>query len=162
MPLREGTRLGGYEVLAPLGAGGMDEVYRARDTKLDREVALKVLPQDLALDSDALARFEREAKAVAALSHPGILAIFDFGRADGVAYAVTELLDLDTLRVKLADGPLPARKAVDYQVGGVWHQPGTDSTDDRELPLRSGLDSMRRCPAAIAGLRRAGFTGGWL
>jgi eukaryotic-like serine/threonine-protein kinase len=114
MPLKEGTRLGGYEVLAPLGAGGMGEVYRARDTKLDREVALKVLPQDLALDSDALARFEREAKAVAALSHPGILAIFDFGRADGLAYAVTELLDGDTLRVKLADGPLPARKAVDY------------------------------------------------
>ena len=75
-----GTQLGPYTVLAPLGAGGMGEVYRARDSKLDREVAVKVLPARLAEDRDALARFEREAKAVAALSHPNILAIHDFGR----------------------------------------------------------------------------------
>ena len=82
--LAAGTRLGPYEILSPLGAGGMGEVYRARDTKLERDVAIKVLPEQLASDADALARFEREAKAVAALSHPNILAILDFGRHGGV------------------------------------------------------------------------------
>ena len=101
MTLAAGTRLGPYEILAPLGAGGMGEVYRARDSKLERDVAVKVLPQSLAADPDALARFEREAKAVAALSHPNILAIHDFGTHDGVAYAVTELLEGETLRGKL-------------------------------------------------------------
>ena len=79
MALTAATRLGPYEIVAPLGAGGMGEVYRARDTRLDRTVAIKVLPDMLADDPDALARFEREAKAVAALSHPNILSIFDFG-----------------------------------------------------------------------------------
>jgi serine/threonine protein kinase len=79
LALTTGTRLGPYEILAPLGAGGMGEVYRARDRKLDRDVAIKVLPQSVATDTDTLARFEREAKAVAALSHPNILSIFDFG-----------------------------------------------------------------------------------
>src|SRR5215831_17364737 len=81
MTLTAGSRLGPYEILAPLGAGGMGEVYRARDTKLDREVAIKVLPEKLAQDSAALERFEREAKAVAALSHPNILGIYDLGKA---------------------------------------------------------------------------------
>src|SRR6185369_9678917 len=95
MPLTTGTRLGTYEILAPIGAGGMGEVYRARDRKLDRDVAVKVLPAQLTSNPDALARFEREAKAVAALSHPNILSIFDFGtnQSDGVSYAVTELLE---------------------------------------------------------------------
>jgi serine/threonine protein kinase len=91
MTLSAGTRLGPYEILSPLGAGGMGEVYRARDKKLDRDVAVKVLPQAVVADPDALARFEREAKAVAALSHPNILAIFDFGTHEGTAYAVTEV-----------------------------------------------------------------------
>ena len=91
MTIAAGSRLGPYEVLGQIGAGGMGEVYRARDTKLDREVALKVLPERLARDADALSRFEREAKAVAALSHPNILAIHDFGRHDGTVFAVTEL-----------------------------------------------------------------------
>ena len=116
MTLASGTKLGPYEILAPLGAGGMGEVYRARDSKLDREVALKVLPEKLTQDGAALSRFEREAKAVAALSHPNILAIHDFGRHDGVAYAVMELLDGQTLRERLDDGRLPARKAIDYAV----------------------------------------------
>jgi serine/threonine protein kinase len=111
--IESGTRLGPYEIVAPLGAGGMGEVFRARDTKLDREVALKVLPAAVAGDVGALARFEREAKAVAALSHPNILAIFDFGTADGVAFAVTELLDGETLRARLATGALPVRKAAE-------------------------------------------------
>src|ERR1044071_1901104 len=113
MPLATGTRCGSYEIAAPLGAGGMGEVYRARDTKLNRDVAVKVLPEALAADPDALARFEAEAHAVAALSHPHILAIHDFGREDGTTYAVMELLEGASLRQKLSEGPLPLRKAVD-------------------------------------------------
>jgi len=111
--LSTGTRLGPYEILAPIGAGGMGEVYRARDGRLDRDVAIKVLPQSVAADADALARFEREAKAVAALSHPNILAIHDFGHEGEVAYAAMELLEGETLRERLAHGALPVRKAVD-------------------------------------------------
>ncbi len=114
MALVTGTRLGHYEILAPLGAGGMGEVYRARDTKLDREVAIKVLPESVAADPNALARFESEAKAVAALSHSNILAIFDFGRHGGVAYAVTELLQGETLRGRIASRPLTPQRAVEF------------------------------------------------
>jgi TolB-like protein/tetratricopeptide (TPR) repeat protein len=114
MTLSAGTLLGPYEILAPLGAGGMGEVYRARDSKLKRDVAVKVLPQSLATDPDALARFEREAVAVAALSHPNILAIFDFGTHEGTAYAVTELLEGETLRGKLDTGPILQKQTVDY------------------------------------------------
>ena len=88
----------------------MGEVYRARDTKLDRDVAVKVLPADLAGDPEALSRLEREARAVAQLSHPNILAIHDFGREGEVAYAVMELLEGETLRARLEQGALPARK----------------------------------------------------
>src|SRR5712691_2332362 len=114
MTLSAGTRLGPYEILAPLGAGGMGEVYKARDKKLDRDVAVKVLPQSVAADPDTLVRFEREAKAVAALSHPNILSIFDFGTHEGISYAVMELLEGETLREKLDGGPLPQKHAVDY------------------------------------------------
>ncbi len=116
MPLKEGTRLGPYEILAPLGAGGMGEVYRARDTRLDREVAIKVLPERLAADANALSRFEREAKAVAALSHPNILAIHDFGEDHGIRFAVTELLDGETLRERIARERLGWRKAVEIGI----------------------------------------------
>ena len=114
MPLSPGSRLGSYEILAPLGSGGMGEVYRARDRKLDRDVAVKVLPESVAKDADALSRFEREAKAVAALSHPNILAIHDFGSQDGTAYAVMELLEGETLRGKIDAGPVSQRQAVDW------------------------------------------------
>src|SRR5262245_5083599 len=109
-----GARLGAYRIDAPLGSGGMGEVYRARDTRLDRDVAVKVLPAHRAEAPEALARFEREAKAVAALSHPGILAIHDFGRESGTSFAVMELLEGETLRDRLRDGPLPLRKAAEY------------------------------------------------
>jgi serine/threonine protein kinase len=92
----------------------MGEVYRARDKKLDRDVAIKVLPDSVAADPETLARFEREAKAVAALSHPNILSIFDFGSQDGIAYAVMELLEGETLRGKLEAGPIPQKQAVEY------------------------------------------------
>jgi serine/threonine protein kinase len=93
LALTTGTRLAPYEILSPLGAGGMGEVHRARDRKLDRDVAIKVLPQYVAADTDTLARFERKAKVVAALSHPNILSIFDFGAEAGITYAVMELLE---------------------------------------------------------------------
>ena len=114
MTLAPGTRLGPYEILAPIGAGGMGEVYRARDRKLDRDVAIKVLPESVAADPDTLARFEREAKSVAALSHPNILAIHDFGMHEGTTYAVMELLEGETLREKLLAGPIREKQAVDY------------------------------------------------
>lgn len=101
MSLPPGRRLGCYEIIAPLGAGGMGEVYRARDTKLDRYVAVKVLPAHLSQDPEALARFQREARAIAALSHA---AIHDFGTHEGTAYAVMELLEGETLRQRLAGG----------------------------------------------------------
>ncbi len=113
MPLKAGTKLGPYEILAPIGAGGMGEVYRALDPRLGREVAVKVLPEHLARNRDALARFEREAKAIAALSHPNILAIHDFGSEEGLAYAVTELLEGETLRSRLEREALGWRRGVE-------------------------------------------------
>ena len=116
MSLSADTRLGPYEILGPIGAGGMGEVYRARDTRLGREVAVKVLPERLAASPDAMARFEREARAVAALAHPNIVALYDFGQTDGLVYAVTELLQGDSLRQRLVRESLPLRKAVEAAV----------------------------------------------
>jgi eukaryotic-like serine/threonine-protein kinase len=107
------TRLGPYEIVAPLGVGGMGEVYRAHDTRLGRDVAVKVLPQPFASNPERLARFEREARAVASLSHPNILAIHDYGTHEAVTYAVMELLEGETLSSRLAKGPLSWREAVE-------------------------------------------------
>ncbi|TDI35900.1 MAG: hypothetical protein E2P02_26730 [Acidobacteria bacterium] len=114
MPLQPGRRLGSYIIIEPIGAGGMGEVYSAEDRKLDRRVAIKVLPDELAEDQAFRDRFEREAKALAALSHPNVLAIYDFGSEDGVVYTVTELLEGNTLQKLLEAGALPQRKAVAY------------------------------------------------
>jgi len=114
MTLTAGTKLGPYEIIAPLGAGGMGEVYRARDTRLGREVALKVLPEYFSRDADRLRRFEQEARAVAALSHPNILAIHDIGEHNGAPFIVSELLEGNSLRGELDHGPLSQRKASDY------------------------------------------------
>ena len=111
-----GSRLGPYEVVALIGAGGMGEVYRARDTRLDRDVAIKVLPAEFASDPELLRRFEQEARAVAALSHPHILALYDVGTHDGSPYLVTEVLEGEPLREHLSGGALPARKAVNLAV----------------------------------------------
>jgi serine/threonine protein kinase/dipeptidyl aminopeptidase/acylaminoacyl peptidase len=116
LTLAAGTRLGPYEVLARVGAGGMGEVYRARDERLGREVAVKVLPPDFSSDPDRLRRFELEAKAAGALNHPNLVAVFDTGQHEGNPYVVFELLDGVTLRQRLGPGPLPVRKAVDYAV----------------------------------------------
>jgi eukaryotic-like serine/threonine-protein kinase len=114
MAIVTGTRLGAYEILAPLGAGGMGEVYRARDTRLDRAVAIKVLPAEFAQDSDRLRRFELEARATSALNHPNILTVYDFGTHEGSPYLVMELLEGEELRAQLEEGALPVRKAIDY------------------------------------------------
>jgi len=116
MSLAAGTRLGPYEILAPLGAGGMGEVYRARDTRLGRDVAVKVLPAALATDPERLRRFEREARAASALNHPNILSIHDLGTHEGVSYVVFELLEGQTLRERLSEERIPVRRAVDYGV----------------------------------------------
>ena len=114
MVVSSGTRLGPYEVLAPIGAGGMGEVYRARDPRLGREVAIKVLPSTLSQDPERLRRFEQEARAAGVLNHPNITAVYDIGTHDGSLYVVSELLEGDTLRSRLAGGALSQRKGVDY------------------------------------------------
>src|SRR5438552_5483229 len=116
MVLSAGAKLGPYEIQSPLGAGSMGEVYRARDPRLGRDVAVKVLPALFSTESDRLRRFEQEARAAAALSHPNILAVYDVGTHEGLPYVVTELLDGQTLREQLVAGPLSVRKAVEYAV----------------------------------------------
>ncbi len=116
MALTSGTKLGPYEIQSPLGAGGMGEVYRARDTRLGRDVALKILPESFARDRERLHRFEQEARAVAALNHPNILAIFDTGQNNGSPFLVSELLEGESLRTLLDRGAMPQRKVIDHGV----------------------------------------------
>jgi eukaryotic-like serine/threonine-protein kinase len=118
MSLPSGTKLGPYEIIAPLGAGGMGEVYRAQDTRLGRAVAIKVLLGSVAAEPDRLRRFEQEARTLAALNHVNILAVLDIGQSEsGTPYLVSEFLEGETLREKLAPGPLPVRKAIEYALG---------------------------------------------
>ncbi len=114
MTLPAGSRLGPYEIVAPIGAGGMGEVYRARDPRLGREVAIKVLPASFASDEDRLRRFEQEARAAGVLNHPNVTAVYDIGSFDGAPYVVSELLEGETLRSRLAGGALGPRRAIDY------------------------------------------------
>src|SRR5271156_4534934 len=116
MSLAAGTKLDSYEVLGLLGAGGMGEVYRARDPVLKREVAIKVLPSFVSQDSDRLSRFEQEGQAAAALNHPNILAVHQFGAFEGAPYLVSELLEGGTLRQLLQRSQVPIRKAIDYGI----------------------------------------------
>ncbi|HXZ80557.1 MAG TPA: protein kinase [Terriglobales bacterium] len=116
MALASSTRLGPYEILSPLGAGGMGEVYRARDTRLGRDVALKILPESFAHDQERLRRFEQEARAVAALNHPNIVAIYDVGQSNGTPFLVSELLEGESLRTVLDRGPMTQRKATEFAV----------------------------------------------
>lgn len=116
MPLATGAELGPYEIIAPIGAGGMGEVYRARDTRLGRDVALKILPESFARDADRLRRFKQEAQAVAALNHPNILAIFDVSYVEGAPFLVSELLEGESLRAMLDHGPIRQAKVIEYAV----------------------------------------------
>src|SRR5687768_10238466 len=118
MTLTNGTRIGPYEITGRIGAGGMGEVFRARDTRMGRDVAVKVLPEEVAGDAERLRRFEQEARAAGALNHPNLVTIHDVGTHDGAPYLVMELLEGETLREKLGDNGrairLPIRKAMDY------------------------------------------------
>src|SRR5262249_32276670 len=115
-PIPTGARFGPYEVVGLIGSGGMGEVYRARDERLKRDVAIKVLPSLFSQDRDRLRRFEQEARAAGGLNHPNILAIHDMGSREGAPYVVSELLEGDTLRMRLVSGALPVRKAIDYAI----------------------------------------------
>src|SRR6266581_2508452 len=109
MTLAVGSRLGPYEILSPLGAGGMGEVWKARDTRLGREVAIKVLPAEVASDPSRLKRFEKEARSASALNHPNIVTVYDIGLADSVSYIAMELVAGKTLLALLFSGPLPVK-----------------------------------------------------
>ncbi|MFY9552784.1 MAG: WD40 repeat domain-containing serine/threonine protein kinase [Thermoanaerobaculia bacterium] len=116
MTLSDGTRLGPYEILSPVGAGGMGEVYRAKDPRLGRDVAIKVLPASVSNDPDRLKRFEQEARAAGVLNHPNVTIVYDIGQHDGAPYVVQELLEGETLRSELAGGRFSTRKAIDYAI----------------------------------------------
>ena len=116
MTLAPGTRLGPYEVISPLGTGGMGEVYRARDARLGRDVALKVLPEEVSLDMDRLSRFEQEARSASALNHPNIITVYDIGQAGRVSYMAMELVEGMTLRELCASESLPVRRAIGVAV----------------------------------------------
>src|ERR1700758_1243210 len=114
MPLASGTKLGPYEILSPLGAGGMGEVYRARDTRLGRDVAVKILPTEFSADPIRKQRFEREAKTISSLNHPNICTLHDVGSQDGLEYLVMECVEGETLAKRLEKGPLPLEQALKY------------------------------------------------
>src|ERR1700751_109408 len=116
MPFATGTRLGPYEIESALGAGGMGEVYRARDTRLDRSIAIKILPTHLSSNPEAKQRFDREARAVSSLNHPNICTLHDVGHQDGIDYLVMEFLEGETLADRLRKGPLPLQQTLKYGI----------------------------------------------
>src|SRR6185503_12171018 len=140
MPLTSGTRLGPYEIVAPIGAGGMGEVYRARDTRLGREVAIKVLPQHLSDQPEVRARFEREAKMVSSLNHPHICVLFDIGREGDTDYLVMELIEGETLADRVRKGPLPAAELLRI---------GTQIADALDRAHRAGVVHRDLKPANV-------------
>jgi len=116
MALENGKKLGPYEIIEPAGVGGMGEVYKARDTRLDRTVAIKVLPESMALNADLKARFDREAKAISSLNHPNICTLHDIGSEDGVDFLVMEFLEGETLAERLTKGALPLTEVYDIAI----------------------------------------------
>src|SRR5499426_3661103 len=150
MPLGPGTRLGPYEIVSPIGAGGMGEVYKARDTRLDRVVAVKVLPAHVGSDLDLKQRFEREAKTLAALSHPHICPVFDVGQQDGVDFLVMEYLEGQTLVERLEKGALPVDQALQYAL---------QIADALDKAHRKGIVHRDLKPGNIFLVRRGGPSG---
>ncbi len=149
--------MGRYEILAPLGAGGMGEVYRARDTQLDRDVAVKVLPKDVANNTDRLARFEREAKAVARLTHPNILEIHELGEHEGRPFMVTELLEGETLRERLDEGAVGWRRAIEICATIADGLAAAHDAGIVSLKVPSNLSATTRsCSLLWAGSRSSG------
>src|SRR5215472_15247224 len=130
MPLTPATKLGPYEIVAPLGVGGMGEVYRARDTRLERSVAIKILPTHLSSDPVRKQRFEREAKTISSLNHPYICVLYDVGHQDGTDYLVMECVEGDTLAKRLEKGPLPLEQVLKY---------GAQIADALDKAHRSGV-----------------------
>src|SRR5216684_8292160 len=167
MPLSAGQLLGPYEILAPLGKGGMGEVYRARDPRLGRDVAIKLLPADMATQADRLARLEREAKSVAALNHPNIVTLHSIEEADGVRFLTMELVEGDTLDRVVVPGGLPLARVLDLAIPladalaaahakGVVHRdlkPANvmRSRDGRVKVLDFGLAKLADADAAVGG-----------
>src|SRR5215510_7649124 len=170
MALGAGVRVGPYEIVYAIGAGGMGEVYRARDTRLQRDVALKLLPAGVSSDPDRLARFEQEARAAAALNLSNILAVHDVGSYESAPYIVSELLEGETLRERLGNGPLPARKAIEYAIQvarglaaaherGIVHRDLKPdnvfiTADGRVKILDFGLAKLTQGEPALSGLSR--------
>jgi eukaryotic-like serine/threonine-protein kinase len=168
MALSAGVRVGPYEILSAIGAGGMGEVYRARDSRLGRDVAIKVLPAALSADPERLQRFEQEARAAAALNHPNILQVYDIGQHESAPYIVSELLEGETLRERLHAGALPVRKAIDYGIQiahglaaahekGIVHRDlkpeNVFVTDDSRVKILDfGLAKLTQAEPSLAGI----------
>src|SRR5688572_5117349 len=140
MSLSAGQKLGPYEILSRIGAGGMGEVYKARDTRLDRTVAIKVLPEHIAKREDLRARFEREARAVASLNHPHICTLHDIGTQDGVGYMVMEYMEGETLAARIEKGALPLNQALKF---------ATQIADALDRAHRAGVTHRDVKPANI-------------
>ncbi len=173
MALTAGTRLGPYEIVAPIGAGGMGEVYRARDTRLERSVAIKVLPAHLSSNPDLKQRFEREARAISSLSHPHICVLHDIGHQEGTDFLVMEYLEGETLAARLARGPLPAEQVLKYGIEiadalekahrlGITHRDLKPAnimlTRDGVKVLDFGLAKFRRADPVVAAVTGTGQT----
>ncbi|MGA8492101.1 MAG: serine/threonine-protein kinase [Terriglobales bacterium] len=173
MALTSGTKLGPYEIQSPLGAGGMGEVYRARDTRLDRIVAVKIIPDQLQADQDLRTRFEREARAISSLQHPHICTLFDVGHQDGTDYIVMEYLEGETLGDRLRIGPLPLDQALKIAIeiadalekahrNGIIHR---DLKPGNIMLTKSGaklMDFGLAKARAVASAIRVGSSGGSL
>ncbi|MGO9369253.1 MAG: serine/threonine-protein kinase, partial [Terriglobales bacterium] len=152
MALTSGTKLGPYEIQTPLGAGGMGEVYLARDTRLDRTVAVKILPSHLSSNVEAKQRFDREARAISSLNHPNICTLHDIGHQDGIDYLVMEYLEGQTLADRLCKGPLPVEQVLRYgiEICDGLEKAHRSGVVHRDLNLRPGRPASRHGSAGRA------------